>query len=364
MKFRTLILSTLCLMAVSTMFFACDDDDDNRFDNDTLVVLPKGRAFILNEGIYGMNNANVSFYNSVTGDVMADVYSLQNGGKKLGDTGQDMIFYYGNIYVVLNGSRYITRLNDSGVELARYAFAEELGDPRYMAAKDGKIYVTLYSGNVARLDAETLALAQMVAVGYNPEQLVAKDGFLYVVNSGWGYDNRLSIIDLNTFESAEHVEIMTNPQRIIEVNDYLFIQGYGAAYPDPYTYPVQLYNPQTKTTTTIGRGTHIASYEDKLYVAYCSTVDWVNYTTTFYTYDTRSGVKSETSFLKDAPADLLSGNVYMLEVNPENGDIYVGVTYYDAGEGDIYRFSADGTFLSSFESGGLGPSAMVFFSKY
>ena len=193
------------------------------------------------------------------------------------------------------------------------------------------------------------------------EQLVEEDGKLYVVNSGWGYDNRLSIIDLRTFESAEHVTIMTNPQRIIEVDDCIFIQGYGAAYPDPYTYPVQLYDRQTKTVSTIGQGTHMAEYGNKLYVAYCSTADWVNYTTTFYTYDTRTRQKSETSFLKDAPAELTTGNVYMLEVNPENGDIYVGVTYYAAGEGDIYRFKADGTFVGKFESGGQGPNAMVFF---
>lgn len=366
MKLRSLFLSALCLMAVGTLFTACEEDDDdvNWNEDGASVVLPKGRAFILNEGIYGMNNANVSFYNPATGEVMADIYATQNEGQKLGDTAQDMIFYDCNIYVVLNGSRYIARLSDNGVELARYAFTEEQGDPRYMAAKDGKIYVTLYSGNVARLDAETLAFEKMVAVGNNPEQVVEKDGFLYVVNSGWGYDNRLSVIDLQRFDSAQHVEIMTNPQRIIEVNDHIFIQGYGSAYPDPYTYPVQLYDPQTKTTTTIGQGTHVAGYDGKLYVAYCSTVDWVNYTTTFYTYDTRTGEKSETSFLKDAPAEVITGNVYMLEVNPENGEIYVGITHYDAGEGDIYRFSADGTYLSSFESGGQGPSAMVFFSKY
>lgn len=363
MKLRSLFLSTLCLMALGTMFTACDEDDDNWNNDETPIVLPKDRVFILNEGIYGMNNANISHYNPATGEVMPDIYGLQNGGLKLGDTAQDMIAYDGSIYVVLNGSKYIARLNDKGAELARYAFTEEQGDPRYVVAKDGKVYVTLYSGNVVRLDANTLAFEKMVAVGYNPEQLVEEDGLLYVVNSGWGYDNRLSIIDLNTFETIENVEIMTNPQRIVEVNDYVFIQGYGAAYPDPYTYPVQLYNPQTKTTTTIGQGTHMAGYEDKLYVAYCSTADWVNYSTIFYTYNTRTGEKSETSFLKDAPEQLTSGNVYMLEVNPENGDIYVGVTYYDAGEGDIYRFSADGTFLSSFESGGQGPSAMVFFSE-
>ena len=361
MKFRSLFLSVLCLMAVGTLFIACEEDDDD--DNDeTPIVLPPNRVFILNEGIYGMNDANVSFYNSETGEVVVNLYSLQNEDKKLGDTGQDMIFYNSNIYVVLNGSKYITCLNDNGVELARYAFTEEQGDPRYITAKDGKIYVTLYSGNVARLDAETLDFEKMVSVGYNPEQLVEKDGKLYVVNSGWGYDNRLSIIDLNAFDTAEHVKIMTNPQRIIEVDDHIFIQGYGAAYPDPYSYPVQMYDPQTKIATNIGQGTHFAGYGSKLYVAYCSTADWVNYTTTFYTYDTRTGEKSENSFLKDAPAEVITGNVYMLEVNPENGDIYVGITHYDAGEGDIYRFKADGTYLGSFESGGKGPSAMVFFS--
>lgn len=362
MKLRSLFLSALCLMATGAVFTACEDDDDNdKWNENAEVVLPKQRAFVLNEGIYGMNNANVSFYNPATGEVITDIYAKQNGGLKLGDTAQDMIGYNGDIYVIVNGSSYITRLSGAGVELARYAFTEEQGQPRYAVAEDGKVYVTLYSGNVARLDAKTLAFEKMVAVGNNPEQLVEEDGKLYVVNSGWGYDNRLSIIDLRTFESAEHVEIMTNPQRIIEVNDCIFIQGYGAAYPDPYTYPVQLYDRQTKTVSTIGQGTHMAEYGNKLYVVYCSTADWVNYTTTFYTYDTRTGQKSETSFLKDAPAELTTGNVYMLEVNPENGDIYVGVTYYAAGEGDIYRFKADGTFVGKFESGGQGPNAMVFF---
>jgi len=371
MKFRSLFLSAFCLVTMGALFTACEEDDEEEMDNEGPVELPGGdaengmgrtpRAFILNEGIYGMNNANVSFYNPATGEVIANIYARQNNGRSLGDTGQDMIAYESNIYVVLNGSSYICRLDTTGVEQARYTFTEEQGQPRYVVADDGKVYVTLYSGNVARLDAKTLAFEKMVAVGNNPEQLVEEDDKLYVINSGWGYDNRLSIIDLNSFAEAEHVEIMANPQRIIEVDDHIFIQGYGAAYPEPYTYPVQLYDRETKTVTTIGKGTHMAAYGNKLYVAYCSTADWVNYTTTFYTYDTRTGQTSEASFLKDAPAEVVCGNVYMLEVNPENGDIYVGITHYAAGEGDIYRFAADGTFLSSFESGGQGPNNMVFF---
>ena len=71
------------------------------------------------------------------------------------------------------------------VEQARYSFTDEQGQPRYMAAEDGKLYVTLSSGNVARLDANTLTFEKMVAVGQNPEHIIEEDGKLYLVNSGF-----------------------------------------------------------------------------------------------------------------------------------------------------------------------------------
>ena len=52
MKIRSFFLSILCLMAVGTMFSACEEENDNGDNDGTPVVLPKGRAFILNEGIY------------------------------------------------------------------------------------------------------------------------------------------------------------------------------------------------------------------------------------------------------------------------------------------------------------------------
>lgn len=353
--------TTLCLLAVGAGFTSCDDDDDDSWNNGAEVALPKHRAFVLNQGSWSMSNSTLTFYNPATGETIGDLFAVQNGGAGLGDTGQDLIAYDGDLYVVMNGSNYIARLSGAGVELARYRFSEEEGQPRYAVAEDGKIYVTLYSGNVARLDAKTLERVEaMVEVGSNPEQIVEEDGKLYCVNSGWGYDNRLSIIDQRTFTSAEHVEVMTNPQRIVECDDLLYIQGYGAAYPDPYTYPVVQYNPQTGDTLTIGQGTHLAVYDDRLYVAYCSTTDWVNYTTTYYTYDPRTGVKSTVSFLKDAPEEVTTGNVYLLAIDPDCGDIYVGVTYYTSGYGEIYRFKADGTYVGSFTSGGQNPCAMAF----
>ena len=225
MKVRSLFYSTLCMLLLGVSFTACSDDDDDNRKNDegSQIELPNQRVYILNEGSYQKNNAGITFYNpTMSSPIIEDIFQKQNNAK-LGDTGQDMIEYNDFIYVAMYGSSYITKLNEACVEQKRYAFTPEQGQPRYLTAEDGKLYVTLSSGHVARLDANTLTFEKMVAVGKNPEQLIEEDGKLYVVNSGFGQDNRLSIIDLKTFDQAEQVEIFQNPEKILEANDKIFI---------------------------------------------------------------------------------------------------------------------------------------------
>ena len=50
----------------------------------------------------------------------------------------------------------------------------------------------------------------------------------------------------------------------------------------------------------------------------------------------------------------------MMDVDPTNGDIYIGVTYYASGNGDIYRFDRNGRFISTFDAGGQNPLKAVF----
>ena len=45
-------MSALCLMATGAVFTACEDDDDNdKWNENAEVALPKQRVFVLNEGI-------------------------------------------------------------------------------------------------------------------------------------------------------------------------------------------------------------------------------------------------------------------------------------------------------------------------
>ena len=351
----------LCLLMLFVGVCSCsDNDDDFSWQEGSKVELPRLRAFILNEGSYQMNNATITFFDPLhkTNNI-DDIYLVQNE-KHLGDTGQDIIEYDDNIYVSVYGSNYVAKLNGAGVEQCRFVPSAELGQPRYLAAEDGKIYVTLYGGYVARLNAETLQLEKTVKVGNNPEYITEENDKLYCVNSGWGKDNRLSIIDIKTFDTAEQVEIFGNPDKVISCENHIYLQGYGGDYPN-YTYPVAVYNTEKKTFETIGKGTHIAAFDDMLYVINSET-DWSTMTTknTFYSYNTTNKSVINNSFLNNIPEELNSASIYMFNINEDTGEFYIGTSKFKDGNGEIYRFKANGSFVEKFVSGGQSPRKIVF----
>ena len=71
------------------------------------------------------------------------------------------------------------------------------------------------------------------------------------------------------------------------------------------------------------------------------------------------GTVSETSFLPNAPSELSSTAIYLLEVDKKTGYIYIGTSDY-VNTGTIYMFDKDGKLLRTFDSGGVNPSAMIF----
>jgi hypothetical protein len=362
MKIKSLLFSLLCVLAISFSYTSCSsNDDDDLIDSGSTLNLPRTRAYFLNEGSYDMNNSGITFYApNKDHDKVNDIYMTQNK-KGLGDTGQDMIEHDNNIYVVVYGSSLLVKLNSACVEQNRLAFSESDGQPRYITEGGGKLYVTLYSGKVAKIDPKELKIEGYVTVGSNPEKIIENDGFLYVVNSGWGSGKTLSVINVAEFKLTKTIEIATNPFKVFESEDQIFVLAYGASYPDPYTYPVQKVDIATGNTTIIANATNMCEHNGTIYFVYSET-DWNTYqsTNTFFSYNVKTGALNNNSFLTDMPSELASATINMMVVNPENGELYIGTSDYTT-NGDIYRFNANKKFVEKFESGGISPTAAVFF---
>ena len=354
MKFRKIMLGALSALMITAGFTACDDEDWDPIKEGSTIEMVQTRAFILNEGNYGDNNAGITYFDWMTDNTYnSDLYMAQNK-KALGDTGQDIIVEDGNIYVILSNSKSIVKLNSVGVEKVRISVPADLGDPRYMVEENGYLYVTCYGGFIAKYKASDLTFVSKVAVGLNPEFIIEEDGKLYCTNSGWGKDNRVAVVDIKKFDTATFQEVMPNPDHIIEVADHIYVQGYGAAYDYPWG---ELKNGKF---TQIGNASNWCAYGNMLYIVN-SVTDWTTYTTsnTFYSYNAKTGTLNNSSFLKNAPAELASSSVYGMSTNPKTGDIYIMTSDY-VNNGNVYHFRNDGTFVSKFGTTGLSPRKIVF----
>ena len=71
MKVRSLLVSMLCMLALSVSFASCSDDDDLLDDSGSTVALPQVRAFFLNAGSQGANNSNIAF---ISGSIIISLF--------------------------------------------------------------------------------------------------------------------------------------------------------------------------------------------------------------------------------------------------------------------------------------------------
>ena len=337
MKFRSMYLTALCGLAVSAAFTSCSDDDEyDPFEYGSKVALPEHRGYILNEGSYKQNNASIAFFDSdrdTTTTKSIDLYYMQNG-KQLGDTGQDIIEYDGNVYVVMYGSNYVAKLNKAGIEEKRVTFDKTL-------EKKGE-----------------------VEVGKAPEHIVIEDNKIYVA-LGNAYDNtntnnKVAIIDTNNFNTTgvKKVDVMDNTQVVVECGDYIMVQGYGA----DWTY-TPLYALNTKTGKARDTGeytTHIVEQDNKALCAWSMT-DWSTYetTNTYYVYDPVAMKKTDvTATITAAAPELKSATIYGMSEGKDDS-FYILTSQYSAGPGSVYHFSKNYTLLSKMTTWGQNPRKVI-----
>ena len=136
----------------------------------------------------------------------------------------------------------------------------------------------------------------------------------------------------------ETLTVASNPNVLMEEDDKLFLIAWD--YSSTAGYVLQMIDPADgNKVTTIGNATFMSA-DDNI----------------------KTKKLNEISFLKNAPEELATTCLSMLQVNDNNGDIYIGTTFFSAGNGNIYRFKKDGTFVEKFDCGGQNPNSAVFFN--
>ncbi|MGO3182087.1 MAG: DUF5074 domain-containing protein [Aequorivita sp.] len=189
-------------------------------------------VFILNEGMIGTNTASVSYLDG-SGTLENTIFSNQNDGMELGDTGQGLGLTEDFAYVVLNFSNEVKVVNRTTFEYVA-SITDQMENPRHIAFHEDKGYVTNWGDGgdvnddyVAIIDLATNTVTGTIPVAEGPERILQKDGRLYVAHQGgYGVGNTISVIDLAT-NSVEVITVADVPSsmKIDDNNLYVLCSG-------------------------------------------------------------------------------------------------------------------------------------------
>lgn len=358
MKLSKLTAAVLAIIAAGCMA-SCSDDDDE--------PTPAPEPVDINPGVYVLNNGvqtgnipgSITTYDLTTGTTAQNAFMSANG-VSLGDTPQSVVIYGSKMYINVTASNLIWVVDANSLKkITSITPPEGMSEPREFAVKDGKVYSSMYSGHVVRIDTLSLEIDRTIAVGPNPEQMaVTDDGKLYVANSdgmNWmngNINNSMSIIDLASW-TEKKVDVGYNPYKMVSNGTDVFLICMGN-YAD---IPATVKKINGETATDFCPGTLMDIRDNELYV--------INYPSdgsakTFKVYSTAdaSVVRDMISEDVEAPSgikvDSLTGNILILSYYLAD---YGYPLYSDPCYARLY--TSAGTPIARFETG-VGSIAAAF----
>jgi hypothetical protein len=347
------VLSALCVALVAPFLTGCKGDDDP-----IEPYVPSEYLYVLNNGRFESNNASLTLYDVEKGTATQNFFEAQNKGRRLGDTGQDIIVYGSKMYIAMFGESTIEVTDLEAVSLKQI---KTEGQPRFFAAHGGKVYVTYYNGYVARIDTSSLAVEAKTQVGRNPEQLTVASGKLFVANSGGldfnteiGHDKTVSVIDIAKFAETQKIQVVDNPCDVIfDKSNHIYVVSNGNYMDIPGE--LQKINVTTGEVTkvTAFNATYMATVGTKLYAIHSQYDSFWNQVINFYSYDLATNAVLSTNFVGTTKIDF----PYKVNSDEASGEVYITASDW-INDGDVYIFNKSNQFVTKFETG-LNPMKVI-----
>ncbi|WP_107039296.1 YncE family protein [Brumimicrobium mesophilum] len=229
---------------------------------------------VLSEGLFQHNNSTLTWINNETGEITYDIF-LQKNERPIGDTGNDMMFYGGKIYIAVTGASTVEVLDKNtlkSIQQIQFDYNNQSQEPRSIASADGKVFVSSFDGYVSVIDTTSLQITKRIKVGRNPEGVCISNQSLFVANSGGldfqNVDTTVFEIDLNTLEVIDTFVVGDNPGSIISDNfNNVYVVKRGD-YASNSSELVRI-NTITKEVTNLGHAaTTMALRDNQLYISY------------------------------------------------------------------------------------------------
>ncbi|MBR2607465.1 MAG: hypothetical protein IKC70_05995 [Bacteroidaceae bacterium] len=336
-----------------SMLTACSDSDSDGGGGSGDFL--QTSCFVINQGVSGMNNASMQQFDILSGlasspDCNNDVFYKANG-ELLGDVAQDLLCVGNKVFVTVSNSQKLEILDDSCRRVRKYTYAGEGACPRCLATDGSKVYVTNYDGYVYVYDVASGDSLTRIYSGSYPEGISYCNGYLVVNNSNWGGygggEAGVAVINVASGESKIIKEGVCNPytQSVVCGGEVYIIDSGNYSDILPAVYRVDADN--AKLVKVAENASLISSDEGAIYYVNASWSYAINGTSysPLYKLVVATGEKFEilpTEKMKD---------ISSLDVNPENGDIYIGYSPSSEYFGTMRIYDFEGKQKGVFEVG-------------
>lgn len=374
-------LNLFLLAVLAALMFSCKPDTPEP-------VTPSGFSvgsgvFVLNEGDFQVSNSSLTFYDIEADTVINNLFYKVNNAP-LGDVAQSLAMADGQLYIVVNNSNYIYKV-DANTIVCDTTKPFKLGDfysPREMHfVAPNKAYVTdLMGTQLWIINPQDFSHAGSIEMGNATEKMVQVGNELYVSNwSIYYFDpyshasyNTVQVVDLNNDVKVADITVGKEPNTmVVDKNGHVWVLCEGRSWDDeydeegvPYGENPTLWEIDPMLKTAICRYEFKGPYEDDDEIKGVASALKVNpagdqfyliYNNEVRRFDLATMSLSETfRITPDA-----TGLFYNMAVEPKTGDLYISDAKNYVMEGTVYRYSNDGVLLASFQAG-IIPSAMLF----
>lgn len=312
--------------------------------------------YVLNEGLWNANNSTLTYYNLDDGSVTSDIFSAVNH-RGLGDTGNDLQKYGSKMYCVVNTSEIIEVMNLNDASSIK-TISLSGKSPRRICFEGGKAYVSCFDGSVVRIDTNSLSVDATVSVGPNPEGICVANGKLYVANTGGynapNYGTTVSVIDLASFSVIKEIDVVCNPYTLLADKQQNLLLISNGNYDDIRSCLQKINTSSDEVVKTYDFEINEMDIYGNILVFY--NYDYSTMKASFQKFDLNTETIISDHFITDGTVLVTP---YLLNIDQDNGDVYISDSYDYTVNGDVFCFNQNGQLKFSFEVG-MNPTCVVF----
>lgn len=309
------------LFLLSLVFVSCSDDND-------LTEVASGAysdgIIISGEGLFGGSSGDVAYINDDLTTVETFIFKNVNGIES-GGVIQSVGFNGENAYIIGNDANVIYVVDRNTFKIKGTIF-KDIQNPRYISFYKGKGYVTNWGSTstgdddyIAVIDLDTNLVTSKIAVSNGPEQILQKEGNLFVSHKGaFTFNNIVSVIDINQQEVVKQITVDYNPDELIllENGELVVLSEGGKSWHSVGVTPASIQFIDTDTNT-IDRKIPFSDGNQPSLLSYDNGTLYYSLNGAIYSIDTTATSPSDKS--------IVSENIYGMSVR--DGKIYM--TTYD-----------------------------------